>query len=292
MKTNKLIFAALTVTAVLGFGQLLSSCKEVGPAIDLHGTGGVLKDTNFVTTPDPAEAKRVMIEEFTGVQCVNCANGHATVEAIKAAHPNQVVSVALHSYFLDDVYPFSLQDLKSDKAEQFKNNFAPGVSKPQAMIDRKIFPGQTTALYIPAAWTTYSTNELALTTPVNISLTNTYNTTTRELDVLVKMQFTSAVTDPLKYTIYLSESDIVTAQLLPTGDVDTNYVHNDVMRDILTNVDGNNLRAENGVGRTYLEEFRITVPTKYNADHCKIVALVHKYGTTNEVLQAAEKPVH
>jgi hypothetical protein len=199
--------------------------------------------------------------------------------------------VALHSYFLDDVYPFSFQDLKSDKAEQFKNNFAPGVSKPQAMIDRKIYAGQSTALYIPAAWTTYTNNELALTTPVNVGITNTYNASTRELDVLVKMQFTAAVTDPLKYTVYLSESDIVTAQLLPTGNVDTNYVHNDVMRDILTNLDGNNLRAENGVGRTYLEEFRITLPTKYNADHCKIVALVHTYGAKNDVYQAAEKAV-
>jgi hypothetical protein len=42
------------------------------------------------------EAKHVVIEEFTGVRCPNCPQGHQIISAIKAANPEKVVAVSFH----------------------------------------------------------------------------------------------------------------------------------------------------------------------------------------------------
>jgi Outer membrane protein Omp28 len=274
------------------FAFLLGACDEVNTSVNLKGTGGTLLDSNYVSAVGLPDQKMVVLEELTGVQCINCPIGHGTLAALKLSHPNRIASVALHTYLYSDPYSYSAVNLKSDKAEQLRNDLNAPSNKPAAFIDRRFFPGQTFITVTPLSWSSLIDSQLVQVPPVNIQLSNSFNAVTRELSVKVQMHFTSSVSDPLKYTVYLVEDGIVTAQGLPSGDIDTNYVHHDVMRDILTNTDGNNLNANNSAGRTYLEEFRVTIPHNYNADHCKIVAIVHKYGASKDVLQGAEKALY
>jgi len=266
------------------------ACKEIGPPIDLLGSGAV-KDTSYVTAPNAAQVKTILLEEFTGVRCINCANGHTAAEALKAANPGRVYSIAMHSYNLDEPYPYSFEDLTLDKAEQIQQAYAAGTSKPSSMIDRVIFPGESSAAYLLSKWSGYVTTRLAATTPVNVDISNTYNSTTRELEIKLKIQYTQAVSESNSFTIYLSESNIITAQLMPTGDVDTNYVHNDVMRDIITPNGGSTLTEVASIGRTYEKTFKITLEPSFDASECEVIAFVHKTGASNEILQTAVKKV-
>src|SRR5690348_14133339 len=92
----------------LVLGSLLYSCKEVGPDINLHGNQNALTDSTYVESPvQTPETKNVLIEEFTGVRCPNCPQGHVIIANIKAANPGRVVSVSLHPQnSLGYPYPF------------------------------------------------------------------------------------------------------------------------------------------------------------------------------------------
>lgn len=291
---NRIIHSCISIICCSALiGGLLSACREIGPNIELHSTGGtkLLDSTWIAGTLDTVQHRVVLLEEFTGVQCINCATGHALANTIKTSNPNQVAAVALHSYLLDDPYPYSLLNLKSDKAEQINSTYGPAPAKPMAMINRKVFPGETSKIYFTSKWTAYTNSEVASAPQVNVDVTNDYNSASRELTITLKLQYTTAVTENCKYSIYITENELVTAQLLPSGDVDTNYVHNDVFRDVITSLTGDNISETTVAGRTILKKFRYTLPAEWDPAHCEVLAFVHKYGTSDEVMQAALKKV-
>ena len=40
--------------------------------------------------------KTVVLENFTGINCSNCPDGHAIAESIRAANPDRVIIVGVH----------------------------------------------------------------------------------------------------------------------------------------------------------------------------------------------------
>ncbi len=57
-------------------------------------TFGYANSQTFVnTTP---ENKKVILEEFTGVNCVYCPQGHVIANNIKNANPNNVFLINIH----------------------------------------------------------------------------------------------------------------------------------------------------------------------------------------------------
>jgi hypothetical protein len=57
-------------------------------------TTGLLAQTIVSTNP---ENKNVILEEFTGIYCVYCPEGHAIAQAIKDANPNDVYLINIHT---------------------------------------------------------------------------------------------------------------------------------------------------------------------------------------------------
>jgi thiol-disulfide isomerase/thioredoxin len=43
------------------------------------------------------ENKNVVLEEFTGINCVACPSGHQTAQQIHTANPDDVVVIAIHT---------------------------------------------------------------------------------------------------------------------------------------------------------------------------------------------------
>ena len=57
-------------------------------------TFGYANSQTFVNT-NP-ENKKVILEEFTGVNCVYCPQGHTIANSIKNANPNNVFLINIH----------------------------------------------------------------------------------------------------------------------------------------------------------------------------------------------------
>ena len=134
-----------TILFAITLAVVLNSCKEVGPDINLGKNNNSVSDTTYVETPVASpETKHVLIEEFTGVRCPNCPQGHQIITGLKNTYPEKVVSVSLHPInSLGAPYAFSVQDFRSTKAQTLFDYLGQIGLEPAAGIDRIKFPGES-----------------------------------------------------------------------------------------------------------------------------------------------------
>src|SRR5690625_4110708 len=59
----------------------------------LLGSAGLFAQTLVSTTP---QNKKVVLEEFTGINCVFCPDGHTRAQTIKDQNPDDVILVNVH----------------------------------------------------------------------------------------------------------------------------------------------------------------------------------------------------
>jgi len=286
---KKLFFHCLLPIAYF----LLASCKEVGPDIKLKDNQNAISDTTYIESPvATAETKNVVIEEFTGVRCPNCPQGHDIIANIKAANPNRVFSVSLHPQnSLGAPYSYSAHDFRTAIATDLMMNYFgwPGF-EPVAAIDRKLFSGETYILLDKSAWTTKVAAELAATTPVNLSLSSNFDSTNNEVTVVAELHYTQNVTEENKLTILIAESDIVTAQL-DGADVDTFYNHKDVMRAFVTDAKGDAITQTREAGRVVRKVYKKVLDAAWRPENMKVLAYVHEYQNSKIVYQGKEVDV-
>lgn len=286
MRSVKLLSALVLGTAIQ---CTISSCEEIGPDINLGRNQNSVSDTTYVESPAATpESKIVLIEEFTGVRCPNCPQGHDIIANIKSANPNKVVSVSLHPInSLGAPYSFSVQDFRSPKAQSLFDYLGQIGLEPAAGIDRKIFGGESKILLDKNKWTNYVNQELTATTPVNIMLDKSYDSTNRELTIVVELHYTSAVTEQNKVTVMLLESDIVTAQLDGT-EIDTFYNHKDIMRDVISDTQGDLLTATLEQGRVIRKVYKKVLDALWKPENMFVLAYVHEFQNSKVVYQAKE----
>jgi hypothetical protein len=283
------LFVALTICSV----SFIYSCKEIGPDINLHGNVNSVSDTTYIESPVATpEAKNVLIEEFTGVQCANCPQGHIVESGIEATYaPGRVAGIALHpNNPLCFPYPFSLQDLRNTPSTNIYIYLGNLGTEPCADIDRQLFPNQSSIEMDRSYWAGFVAQEIALTPQVNIELSDIYNASNHQVTVVAKLHYTQNISQPNNITIALTEDSVVTAQLNGPITIDTFYVHNNVLRTILTGTTGDNVAYNNNVtlvaGRVVQLVYQDSISTKWNPQHMSVVAFVHEHATSQVVYQA------
>lgn len=273
--------------SLLLIALLVQSCKEVGPAVDIDGTSSLAGDTTYLETSVATPQDRVvLIEEFTGVRCVNCPRAHNTIKQIQAAHPGRVLAVGIHTGIFAQPYA-GRPDFQIPEGTAIEQALNGAQGYPSGAVDRTLFTGESRIIIGDNKWSNYVNDHLALPTPVNITLAKVYNPTTRQLDLSVTMRVTSAVAGNLYFSAYLIEDNIVDHQLTPTG-VDTAYTHTHVLRKLLTPLSGQQLDAPSFTpGRVVVQRYSLPVSPTFNVSNLKIIAFVHSNGTNKAVLHAA-----
>ena len=270
---------------------LLPSCNEVGPNISLRNNANSVSDTTYVESPVATpEIKNVVIEEFTGVRCPNCPQGHQIIASIKSANGSRVASVSLHPInSLGIHYSFSADTFQNQKAQDLFNYLEQIGFEPVAAIDRIPSSGNS-VLWDKGVWANKVTAQLAQTTPVNILLSGTYDSTTRELTIVAEMHYTANVAEKNKLTVLLTESDIQSAQL-DGSVIDTFYTHKDVQRAFVSDIQGDVLDAPLDAGRVFVKVYKTTLANKWKPQNMHILAYVHEYENSKLVYQVKELEV-
>lgn len=289
---------------------LLNACTEIGPAIDLtpKNTDTSFKERAFDTTyteaaPTP-QAKKILIEEYTGVQCPNCPAGTTILKNYDAAHPDKIVIVALHSGSLTDKIPNkSKYYFANNDVQNMINNYLGGNvnAKPAASVDR-LQQGSGIFMVNKNQWTTVIDQRSTATSPVNLSVTSRYDSAYKKVVVRVKVVYNTQVTKKQNLSVWLLENKIIDAQYDGTITIDA-YEHNHVFRDFITPV---------GIGTSILDSIAVKQPglvyetqliyepkfftnaalDKWNLDNCHIVAVVHNDEQGDkEVAQVVEVPL-
>ncbi len=273
----------------------ITGCKEIPPFIDYSTPILLARDTTYVLNSTPeAQNKNVLIEDISGVRCINCP------EAAEIAHDIQdknqkgrVIVMTLHTTKIANfTRPYS-DTFNTDEATFIVDNLIDGdvSGLPTGSIDRKIYAGKTDALLKPATWESFVNGQLLLKTKANLDLDLVVDKESRSVIANVKATFLTEFPEGAYLSLFITESHILSHQLVDTG-VQADFEHNFILRKGITPYTGIKLAPTIEANRVFEKGFEFTIPEKWNFENCNIVVLLNpvKPGA-NDVIQTKEKSI-
>jgi hypothetical protein len=278
MKKPGLIFilAALSI--------LTSNCEEVAPLVNPITDPG----NNNEPIPVEQQTRQVLIEEFTGVRCVNCPAGSQAIEDLLAIHGQRLVAISIHAGSFSAPYPNSLYDFRTIAGSNLLSYLGEPLGYPTAVVNRKLFDGEFALQLGRQKWAGAIATDLQAPPKVKLDIKRNYNPVSRQLDVIVSIYPQENLTMPdVRISAAITENNIADLQLTPdSGTPDPNYKHKHVLRMMLTSYDGNPINEALTNGSVITRQYSTVLPAAWRAEECAIVAFVNIGGTVREVLQA------
>ena len=283
------------LSIIAGSAIILSACEERGPAIDFSNVEKV--DTTYVIAPEAPEARRVLIEEATGVKCPNCPAGAKILKQADSTNPGRIVIIGLHAGIQTSPLSESKYDLRDSTIMNLFAYFGGEPNKPAAVFDRTVQNGKY-FLDNRTAWPGLINQRLAEPTPVRLSMTSSYDAATHEATIRVRVSYTTAVSKPQSIGVVIVEDDIEDPQEDGLTIIE-DYVHQHVHRAFVTPINGSSFLdslATKDAGRVFERTFTYKLPDaalvqglkQWNVDNLHAVAYVfNNAGADQEVQQAA-----
>jgi len=209
------------------------------------------------------EDKKVVLEEFTGIHCVYCPQGHAIAQAIQDNNPDDVLLINIHvgSY----ANPGSGEP-------DFRTSFGTGIVNqtnlagyPAGTVNRHLFPGQGqdggTAMG-RSKWTSTANQILGESSFVNVAVEAEIDVLTNEMTVHVEAYYTGDSPE---------SSNLLNVALLQNntkgpqtgGGAGNQYNHMHRLVHLITGQWGINIPVT--TAGTFVDEyFTYTIPADYN----------------------------
>ena len=224
---------------------------------------GFVNAQTFV--PTTAQNKKVILEEFTGVNCVFCPQGHTIANNIKNADPNNVFLINIH------VGGFATPGAGQP---DFRTSFGTAIAGqsgltgyPAGTVNRSVFAGLqqgaagTTAMS-RNNWSSASNTTKAQSSYVNVALQASINVQTNVLTVTVESYYTG--TSPVatnKLNVALLQNNTLGPQT--GGNMGNNYNHQHRLVHMLTGQWGTTISSTT-TGSFNTQTFTYTIPAAYN----------------------------
>jgi hypothetical protein len=246
-----------------------------------------IKNGGIIQPPDSTKVvRKVVIEDFTGHQCKNCPKAAKQIKDIEALYGDQVIGIAIHAG------PSNFTGTNADYPTDFRTpegtaiyNFFKIPALPMGMVSRVGYPTNTHLKTYPG-WPAETANLIDSVAKIEIAQTISYDAASRAVSVAITATALADFSDDLKVCVMLLESGIVSPQLMPDDTRDTTYVHNHVLRDMLTQALGDELGLHPIVRNQILtKQFAGSLDNTWNASNCDIVSFVYN-ARTYEILQA------
>lgn len=261
--------------------------------LSLFSCDDVKEEERWIESVGSADVKRnVLIEDFTGQDCVNCPNAAAVVKNLQdkltvAYGKSPVIAVAIHGGGMKIKPDTNPRGLHTAQGDEYNEHW--GITSwPNGMVNRMIDLAPYTAWEMTAITMLFQPAEMG-----NIEISNTFDPETRALDV--KVSADAMALQRAKVNVWLTESHILGYQLMPDNSRNLQYEHNHVFRDNITAAYGDDIVATNGKFET---EYHYTVAKGYgpgatnekyycNTDNMAVVVFFTDV-ETGEVLQVEE----
>ncbi|MBL4655881.1 MAG: Omp28-related outer membrane protein [Bacteroidia bacterium] len=277
MKIKTLILILITIVVTTQF----YACEEVPPNINMDPP--VIPDTTKELV-----SNRVLIEDFSGVQCVNCPKSAEKLDDLMAQYPGRIVGVLIHP---DNIFTKPYEgdsSLVADEANDLESMIGTPQGYPVGVVNRRIFPGETETLLNYEKWAGYLSLELKDTADVKVRISTSWNSTSRKVDVTVTLIYNVDDTREQFLTVELTESKIIASQLTPTG-VDPNYENNHILRQMFTSYTGESIKTSFTKGDSIVKTYSMTLKDWWDENNCNVVALVHLGGDSLNVINVNEE---
>ena len=201
--------------------------------------GGAMIAQTIVST-EPSN-RNIVIEEFTGVNCTWCPDGHATCNTIAATYPGHMWAINIHQG------GFSANTYTTQWGNALAQQYSVS-SYPNATVNRG-----ASSTSDRSAWVSQAASIQSQLSPVNIAAEGTINPDTRELTLHIEVYYTASSTSATNMlNVALLQNSVLGPQIggslhnpdyvLPDG----RYRHMHMLRDLITGQWGVEIPATQG----------------------------------------------
>ncbi|MBQ2376258.1 MAG: Omp28-related outer membrane protein [Bacteroidales bacterium] len=195
----------------------------------------------FVST-EPAN-KNVIIEEYTGINCGFCPDGHKIVREYEEGNPGRVFGINVHAGGYAAMYTtqWGAALMNQTGLQGF----------PSGTVNRHVFSGNATILD-RGSFVSCGNQILAEASFVNVAAQASIDATTRVMTVNVEAYYTAdAATASNKLNVVLLQDSIIGPQSGASYNpaqvtADGQYIHMNMLRDMLTGQWGDEITAPEG----------------------------------------------
>ena len=211
------------------------------------------------------ENKKVILEEFTGIYCTYCPDGHAIANAIKAENPEDVFIINIHTGGYAEPNPaINDPDFRTPFGEAIANQ-SNLTGYPSGTVNREFFSSLTmnggTAMG-RGGWTTAASQVLSQSAYVNVGVEATINVQNNELTVHVEGYYTGDSPQNTNYlNVVLTQNNTLGPQT--GGGMGSDYNHNHRLVHMLTGQWGEVI-STTSAGSFIDQTFTYTIPSDYN----------------------------
>ncbi|NND62680.1 MAG: Omp28-related outer membrane protein, partial [Flavobacteriaceae bacterium] len=234
------------------------------------------------------ENKKVVLEEFTGINCVFCPQGHAIAKAIQDNNPGNV--------FLINIHTGSFANPNTGQPD-FRTPFGSAIASqsqlvgyPAGTVNRHYFPGQaqnggTGTAMSRNQWTSAANEILGESSYLNMAVEADIDVQTNELTVHVEAYYTGNSPEATNMlNVVLLQNNTLGPQT--GGNMGNEYVHQHRLIHMVTGQWGESI-SPTTTGTFIDRTYTYTIPADYNDIPCYIEDLelvVFMTETTQELI--------
>ena len=236
------------------------------------------------------ENKKVILEEYTGIYCTYCPDGHAIAQALKDQYPNDVFLINIHTGGYANPQG-SDPDFRTDFGAALDAQ-ASVTGYPSGSVNRQYFSdlsmGGGTAMG-RGQWNEAASRVLDQSSYVNVGVEASINVQNNELTVHVEGYYTGDSPQSTNYlNIALMQNNTLGTQT--GGGMGSDYNHMHRLVHMLTGQWGEVI-STTSTGSFIDETFTYTIPADYNGigvelSELEVVAFISE--TEQEIISGAE----
>lgn len=224
----------------------------------------------------------VLLNEFTGWNCVNCPDAAKVAKNLMELIPENIIVVGMHPDGHGFTTPSgSAPDFRSKEAMDYLSAYGGSISTglPAGVINGRKFDGSY--IQVHAKWNAQVLAQRAVAPDCFVELSHSMDGAKHKVSAVMTPQ--TSMDYSVSLQMWLVESGIIGAQNSHGGYI-TDYTHNHVFRHCINSLWGDDLGKLAGPAD---KDYTFTVDADYNEDNCSVVAVLINTDT-HEVVQAAE----
>ena len=254
---------------------LLGACDKIEPAED--GTYTLFAGISATWSDGPAVGtdQRVLVEKFTGPRCPNCPDADITLDAAHEQLGDKLVVISInHPVGQGTPYPGDL-DLRTDDGTTWDHYY--GINAiPSAYVNRDKSNSYSGAMSNITADLQSALGE----SPVLGVEVKATEASEGAIDITVGLQFVQSYSSPLTLTLALIEDSLAYRQS-HGSEVIEGYMHNHMLRDVMTDVWGAEVDATGAAGEKRQATFGTyrVKDASIRLENCHVVAFVSDRAT-------------
>lgn len=264
MKLKNIIYSLFGASALL-----MAACNEID------------SDDRFIYVEPVEVGRKVLIEDFTGQKCINCPAAIDKIEMMVQQYGEEnVIAVGIHSGPFGLASTPTILGLKTETGQEYFDYWQVE-SQPSGLVNR------VGGVKLDQDWAGAVAAEIQKTSPVNMTLANSYNEATRELQVAVDMTALDDISGKLQ--LWVIEDNIKAIQLFPNNKADREYNHKHVFRAAINGTWGEDVAIASG--KTLQKTASIKLADDWKAENVSVVAFVYNNSGVQQVEKAGAMPM-